>query len=155
MTDSNPRGRHQGGTGQDQASEQAQKAEATLSAWERLRSQYDPDVAELVDDVVARGGLTLRDIEAMELAEHERLDSEIKALSTKDKATTAISSLLSLRLQSRKHLRTLRVLISPVLTPHQGRAAVPAAVAKRHQRVLRDQGDDLVDDGPKAAQLEA
>lgn len=155
MKKSNTRGRHNGGTGQDEASEQAQRAESTASAWDVLRLRYDEPVRALVDEVVARGGLTLRDIEAMELAEHERLESELTRLAGEERTSGAVAALLGIRLQSRKHLRALRVLISPVLTPHQGRAAVPEAVAKRHQRVAGDQGDNLVDDNPKAAQLEA
>lgn len=146
-------GRFQGTRGRDEAVTQAVAAESAVSVWQGLRNRYSEDVRRDVDAMVERGGLTLGDIEALEYAEHQALGAEIDSLRGEERVATAVAGLYSCRQQSRKHLRTLRGLISPIGTPDTGRARVPRSVAERHRKVVVDDGGDNVLDGPP--QLEA
>lgn len=119
-------------------------------AWACVRSAYSDEVRAKVDAIAEAGGLSLHDIELLEFAEHETLAEEIDDLRTQEKATTAISALYSVRLQSRKHLRTLRIAMTPIGTPNDQRHPTSEDEAKRTKALAAikdapepDTGDDL------------
>ena len=120
--------------------------------WSSLRDSYPPDVRRVVDAVAARGGLSLADLELIELAEHERLlrivDEQREAeLADGKSRAVAVSGLMSVRLQSRKHMRVIRQALSPISTPGDTRPMVPKAVADAYALTaadLSDGGDDLL-----------
>lgn len=58
-------------TGRDTADAARETAQSALSGWESVRARYSPAVQARVDEVMARGGLTLADLIAMTLAEYE------------------------------------------------------------------------------------
>lgn len=121
--------------------------------WAHLRPQFSGRVQAIVDAAIAGGGVTLEFIALLELAEHERLIGEVEKLRAKaefgHKVSTAISSLYSLRLQSRRHMRVLRIAMNPIATPNTMKHIQTAAMAsKRLARAKppdpNDTGDDLV-----------
>lgn len=122
-------GKFQNKRGQDQAVAQAVAAESTPRTWESARERYSPDVQARVDEMRAKGGLSLADIEAMEYAEHEAMGALIADPGMKD---TARAALYSVRLQARKHLRMINGLRNPVGTPDDGKATVPARLAGKY-----------------------
>ncbi len=157
------KGRHTASStrGRDDARELSDnEAAAPSSIWAHVRAMYPPRVQEFVDEVVAQGGLSLADIEALECAEHERLlgifaqlqkqDADARAINPDARGHwTALTSLMHLRIQSRKHLRTLRLCMSPIATPNETHPDFPAGVAARLERQIvdgdmNDLGDDLL-----------
>lgn len=59
-------------TGRDTADLSAENAQGVLVGWQSIAESYPSDVRARVDAVMQRGGLTLSDLTAMTLAEHER-----------------------------------------------------------------------------------
>lgn len=125
-----------------------------VALWEKVKSLYSPRVQAVVDAVAEAGGVSLAFIELLEVAEHERLAADIGQLKAqvKDghKTSTAVSALYSLRLQSRKHMRTLRLAMSPISSPNDMRHPVPSSVAQAiaeidaHEVDPSDTGDELL-----------
>lgn len=58
-------------TGHDTADIAAERADGALVAWESLRGRYSATVRAQVDEVMGHGGVTLADLVAMTLAEHQ------------------------------------------------------------------------------------
>lgn len=142
--------------GQDQAVDMADAAASSSAAWSLVRLRYPKPVRELVDRFAAVGGVSLLDIMLMELAAHEQLAERIKRLERKPKSTTAVAAALHQQGTSRKHLRSLRVLMDPISTPNDGRhpTSEDADSGAERERALQelaetetdpeDVGDDLV-----------
>lgn len=142
--------------GQDEAVALDAKSQGAARVWSRLRSLYPEDVTAIVDDVAQAGGLTLHDLELLEVATHVSLDARIKQAQIDEKGSLE-ASLRHLQGQSRKHLRTLRGMMEPVVNPNKARhrdpesdAAKQSAKAKALADLARadvaddDVGDELV-----------
>lgn len=145
--------------GRDEARELADdEAAAPTSIWTRVREFYPPQVCTFVDAVVEQGGLSLSDIETLECAEHERILGIFAQLQKRDATAlaknenarlhyTASTHLLGLRLQSRKHLRTLRLCMSPISSPNHSHPPLTAAMLARIEgEIIDDDSDDPGDD---------
>lgn len=141
--------------GQDTAVDMADAAASASTAWSVVRLRYPKTVRALVDRLAAVGGVSLLDIMLMELAAHEQLGERIKRLERRPKSTTAVAAALHQQGTSRKHLRSLRVLMDPIGTPNDGRHPTSeGAAAEKQARALQelaetetdpeDVGDDLV-----------
>lgn len=91
--------------------------ESNTGLWDKMRKHFSKAVQARVDLVADAGGLTLHDIELLEFAAHEQAHERIKRLERKAKTATAVMGLEQLRLQCRKHLRTLRIAINPIANP--------------------------------------
>lgn len=133
--------------GKDQAREMDDAEQSASRLWSIIRGRFPKAVRELVDQVADLGGLSLHDIELLELAAHEALEARIQRLSRRKNTASAVTKMLSVQLQSRKHLRTLREALSPIKTPNEAPARVPKAIGDR--LVVRDNdradlGDDIV-----------
>lgn len=122
--------------------------------WTKIRLRFAGPVRELVDIVAELGGLTLHDIELLQVAQLQRLEQRIKRLEKQRQTSTAVSKLESLKLQCLKHLRTIRVVSSPITTPNEGRHVEPEefelrrkAKAKLAEEMQRDTGAPRVDKG--------
>lgn len=122
--------------------------------WGRLRRRFPRAVREVVDVVGELGGLTLHDIELLQVAQWQRLDERIKRLEKQKQTSTAISKLESMKLQCLKHLRTLRLAQSPITTPNEGRHVEPEELELRRQakarlaaRMVADAAKPPVDQG--------
>ena len=59
-------------TGQDDARRAQAAADSVPVAWDTVRELYPPDIAEKVDQLVGVGGVSLRDLSAMTLAQMMR-----------------------------------------------------------------------------------
>lgn len=133
----------------DQARAMEEANAGPPTAWQRVRLRYPDDVREVVDAMVASGGLSLADIEAIEYAEHTMIQRDLE----EDRANgtpnlVARKDMASLALQCRKHLRTIRLAMSPIQTPNTMKHQQPASVAERRARRKApdrtDTGDELV-----------
>jgi hypothetical protein len=125
-------------------------------AWAGVRASYSDEVRAKVDAVAEAGGLSLHDIELLEYAEHEtlaaRIDDLLRAMAEGEKTGTAVTALYSVRLQSRKHLRTLRIAMTPIGTPNDNRHPTSEEQAKKDAALAavaegadpNDTGDELV-----------
>ena len=107
--------------------------QCTSRAWAVIRPYFSARVRARVDKIAEIGGLSLHDIELFELAAYSALDERIKRLERRPKGATALAACLSLQLQSRKHLRTLRLAQSPIGTPNDMRHPEPEAEARRRE----------------------
>lgn len=148
--------------GRDEAREATDaEVSAPTGVWDRIRAFYPPQVQSLVDAVAEAGGLSLADIELLELAEHERIMGMVSAYMRQEQDVTlpdgkvvkgrsraiAVTNLMSLRLQSRKHLRTLRIAMTPIGSANDIHPKLPAALAERlslTEADPHDLGDELV-----------
>ena len=111
----------------------------TGRAWKRLRLRYTKNVRETVDAIERDGGLSFRDLIAIELAELLSLQDNLASLT--DPGDRVIERLESLSLQSRKNLRSLLESVGD----GGGVSAQPVRVPEG-LRVLPqpDDGDDLL-----------
>lgn len=142
--------------GKDDAREMDEEFQCASRLWGRMRRRVPAKVREYVDIVAELGGMSLHDIELLEVTAHRSLEERIKRLEKRPKSTTAIASCLSLQVQSRKHMRTLRLAMSPIGTPNDQRHPEPEQAAKRraaHEKLAAaeanpeaktDLGDELV-----------
>jgi hypothetical protein len=147
-------GRLSNSRAKDEAVEMDAEHQGTSKLWAQVRGKVSPRVREIVDLVAANGGLTLHDIELMEVTAHAQLAERIRRLEKVPKSTTAIASCLQMQGQARKHLRTLRLVMAPIGTPNDQRHVEPEAEAKRRalqaelaasaERAGGDTGDELV-----------
>lgn len=122
------------------------RARPAEDAWRKLRKLYSVEVRERVDEVLATGGVSLELIQALEFAEHERLEDEIEEARDTTYGSPAIARFFALRLQSRKHLRTLRLAMTPLGSPADMAHPTPDIVAAlaADGRDEDDLGDDLL-----------
>lgn len=91
--------------------------QSDTGVWAKVRKNYPAPVRERVDAIADTGGLSLMDIMLLEFASHEHAGERIKRLERRPKTSTAVADLEKLRLQSRKHMRTVRIAISPIVNP--------------------------------------
>jgi hypothetical protein len=103
---------------------------AAAPVWEQLRGLY-PEAARVAGDAAARP-MTGRDLLALELAEHGKLQREQSTATGKE-----IVSLLAARVQSRKNLRVLALLLGenrrdPDLTPPRIDPSMTRDAFRRH-----------------------
>ena len=135
--------------------EAIEEADSSSRIWARLRRLYPAKVRERVDIVAEVGGLSLHDIELLEFAAHESCDERIKRLQRRPQTATAIASLESIKLQSRKHLRNLRLAQNPISDPNNMRHPEPESEQRKAEARFRlagattptrapDIGDELV-----------
>ena len=119
--------------------QQQEIASRTGRAWKRLRFRYTKNVRETVDAIEGDGGLSFRDLIAIELAELLSLQDNLARLS--DPGDRVIERLESLSLQSRKNLRSLLESVGD----GGGMSAQPVRVPEG-LRILPspDDGDDLL-----------
>lgn len=115
------------------AAEMQDDFESASRFWSRVRRRFSAPVREMVDIAAELGGLTLHDIELLQVAQFQRLEERIKKLERKPQTSTAVSKLESLKLQCLKHLRTIRVVSSPVTTPNEGRHPEPEEMELRRR----------------------
>ena len=122
-----------------QKQKQQDIANQTGRAWKRLRLRYTKNVRETVDAIERDGGLSFRDLIAIELAELLSLQDNLASLT--DPGDRVIERLESLSLQSRKNLRSLLESVGD----GGGVSAQPVRVPEG-LRVLPqpDDGDDLL-----------
>ena len=109
---------HTTGGARAESREQVEAADqANTGVWEQVRKHFPKPVRERVDAIAETGGLSLLDIMLLEFAAHEQAGERIKRLERRPQTSTAVADLEKLRLQSRKHMRTVRIAISPVANP--------------------------------------
>ena len=89
----------------DQAALQRAALDGAGRAWGAVRHLYSPTVVGLVDDVAGGGGISLRDLALIELAELFTLKEDYAA--QVDPGERFLERVRSLELQSRKNLRTI------------------------------------------------
>jgi len=111
----------------------------TGRAWGRLRSRYTKRIRETVAAIESDGGISFRDLIALELAELLTIQDALTSLD--NPGDRVIERLESLMLQSRKNLRTL----VESLGDGGGVSAQPVRVPEG-LRILPppDEGDDLL-----------
>lgn len=90
------------------------------------------------------GGVSLSLLEALELAEHERLLDEIEDCRDMPGAGACMARFYHLRLQHRKHMRTLRLAMTPLSSPADMAHPTPAIIAALTAR--DDDGEDFGDE---------
>lgn len=135
------------------AAEMEDDFESASRFWGRLRLRFPKAVREVVDIAAELGGLTLHDIELLQVAQFQRLEERIKKLERKPQTSTAVSKLESLKLQCLKHLRTIRVVSNPITTPNEGRHPEPEEMELRRRAKadlaarMQDVGAPKVDTG--------
>lgn len=115
----------------DDAREMDEEYQCSSSLWPLIRLRVPKALREQVDRVAALGGLSLHDIELMEYLAHEAAAERIKKLAKRRDTSVAISECLRQQVQSRKHLRTLRLAMSPIGTPNDMRHPEPEAEARK------------------------
>lgn len=115
----------------EQAAEMDEGFQSASRLWVRLRRRFPAPVRDFVDIVAELGGLTFHDIELLQVAQMQKLEERIKRLERKQKTSTAVSKLESLKLQCLKHLRTIRVVSQPITTPNEGRHPEPEEIELR------------------------
>lgn len=142
--------------GKEDALAMVEAADSSSRVWGMMRKLFSAQVRERVDLVADVGGLSLHDIELLEFANHENMTERIKRLERKSMTATAISTLESVRLQSRKHLRVLRCAMNPITDPNGQRHPEPDSEARKaaaRERLanapeatttVTDTGDELV-----------
>ena len=118
---------------------QSATVKGTKRAWHRLRGMYSETVRNVVDEIEESGGLSLRDLIALELAEFLSIKSELGEMD--QPGDRLIERMESLMLQSRKNLRSL--------VESQGDSGGVSAQPVRVPEGLRilpspDEGDDLL-----------
>lgn len=120
-----------------EAKEQAAEMEADFQSasrfWTKVRRRFSAKVRDMVDIVAELGGLSLHDIELLQVAQFQRLEERIRVLERKPQTSTAVSKLESLKLQCLKHLRTIRIASSPITTPNEGRHPEPEEIELRRK----------------------
>jgi len=122
-----------------QKQQQQDITKQTGRAWKRLRSRYTKNVRETVDAIERDGGISFRDLIALELA--ELLSIQDALASFDDPGDRVIERLESLMLQSRKNLRSL----VESLGDGGGVSAQPVRVPEGLRILPRpDEGDDLL-----------
>ena len=123
----------------DQKALQDEAAQGSGRAWGRLRLTYSPEVREVVDDVAQGGGLSLRDLILLEMAELLTMRAELQGMT--DPGDRVVERISSLMLQSRKNLRSLVEALGDVGDVDTRPVRVPEGL-----RVLPgpDEGDDLL-----------
>lgn len=116
------------------------RSSGKAAVWETLRAHY-PEEAQAVGDAAAQA-ITIRDLIALELAEHGRLAETERAARAKEGVLLAAA-----RVQSRKalrrlaiHMRDLGINLSPGVLPRppdEHIAGTPAWARRRAQAELR------------------
>jgi hypothetical protein len=115
------------------------KHESVADFWEafteRVRRQATtPEGQAAVDglfELIAKidtSGFTLADVLKLEAWDYMRMDAWIQTFLKQDKASTAVSSLGSLRLQSRKHMRKIVEQLNPSSTLATVEVKLPAGM---------------------------
>ena len=119
---------------------QQDATDGTGRAWSRLRLMYSRKVRNKVDQIETAGGLSLRDLVALELAELLSMKEQLSSID--DPGDRLIERMESLALQSRKNLRSLVEAIGD----GGGLSAQPVRVPEG-LRILPppDCGDNLLD----------
>lgn len=117
----------------EEAAEMGEAFESASRLWPRIRGRFPLAVRRIVDIVAELGGVTLHDVELMQMAQLERLEARIKRLERKPQTSTAVADLESLKLQCLKHLRALRLAQSPITTPNEGRHPEPEEIELRRR----------------------
>jgi hypothetical protein len=117
----------------------------TQSGWSRIRKQMPSKLAEAADFVVEIGGLSLLDIQAMEYADHLFLTNLMNKAIAEERSGAFVERVMSARLQSRKHLRTLAHLMNPSNNVGETHPVVADEIADKYShQVVDDFGDDLI-----------
>jgi len=119
--------------------QQSAGVKGTRRAWHRLRAMYSERVRDVVDEIEEAGGLSLRDLIALELAELLSIKAELGSMV--QPGDRLIERMESLMLQSRKNLRSL--------VEAQGDSGGVSAQPVRVPEGLRilpspDEGDDIL-----------
>lgn len=126
----------------------AEAAQKSTSGFERLRGLFRPEVADVAEKVIASGGLSLVEIQAIEFAEMMEVDKvqegAIEAMAMGEKTSTLVAQLANVKLQSRKHLRAIAELLNPGVNPNKERPELPPELEVYNAADAGDYGDDLV-----------
>lgn len=116
--------------GNDRERAQEAKAAQTSAApevWDSVRSKYPPSVVEMADGLTDKA-LSFLDVMRLELLDYFRMDMLIAKYLAEPKGSTAVATLTSARLQSRKHLRHLVAAMGPSLSLNDLPVRLPEGV---------------------------
>jgi hypothetical protein len=129
---------HTTGGARAESREQVEAADQTnTGVWDQVRKHFPKPVRDRVDAIADTGGLSLMDIMLLEFAAHEQAGERIKRLERRPQTSTAVADLEKLRLQSRKHMRTVRIAISPIANPDGNKH--PDAETEMRKRKAKEQ----------------
>jgi hypothetical protein len=133
----------------DVAAAIAEQQQTTKAAWDTVRQSIPSTYAEAADAVIESGGLSLLEIQALEYADHlyltELLQLQIIELDAGARVTALVSALASVRLQSRKHMRSIAIAMNPGNNENGIHPELPPEVAEAYNAAMAD-GDDFGDD---------
>lgn len=132
----------------DVAQDVQRQARESTSGFARLRDLFLPGFADIAQRVIDGGGLSLAEVQAIEFAELIRLTEieamAIEALANGDRSGTLLGRIVSVKLQSRKHLRAIAETLNPGQDPNDATPELPAEMAGYNVADPLDYGDDLV-----------
>lgn len=128
---------------QMQRNEQAKSASLTADeAWAKIRANFDDETVGVVDALIEKG-FGLPDLLRLELYEHQRIDKAIRHFLKQPQSSTLVHSLASVKLQCRKHLRSIMLAMGPAL--RVGDMPVVLAAGMTERELLSDaDGDDNI-----------
>lgn len=97
-------------------------------------------------DGIADRTLTLADVQRLELLDYFRLDMLIAKYLAEPKSGTAVTALQSVRLQSRKHMRTIVLALGPVAGVGDQPIVLPEGMSEDEiiNRVKARQVDEII-----------
>lgn len=121
---------------------QAQSIQSLDQAWQAIKAEYDPDVVSIVDGALDHG-FSYQDLLKLELLEHFRLDKVIRHFLKRPGSSTLVQSLASIKLQCRKHMRSILASMGPGLTQSDMPVVVPEGMDPAAFETLRA---ELADD---------
>jgi len=141
--------------GHEVAQQVADDVDSRPNSWPSLKESLGEFMTDrelrAAERVVARGGLTLLDLQGIEFAEFMWLSHAQKAamdaVERGEKATTMVGVLAGVRLQSRKNMRSLAIAMNPNQDENTVHPTVPAEVASVYNAEVYgavDLGDELL-----------
>jgi hypothetical protein len=149
------RGKRTPGPVHDLAVELESRGQARANAWEVIAAQLAEFVEQsdilAASSILERGGVTLLDLQGIEFAEFmwlARLQrSAVEAMEAGGRTGNLVGTLASVRLASRKNMRTLAALMNPTHDESSTHPTVPAEIASLYNAEAYgadDLGDELL-----------
>jgi hypothetical protein len=127
------------------AAAQNQRVTSLDQAWDLIKADYDPDIVALVDGAMDHG-FSYQDLLKLEMLEHMRLDKAIRHFLRQPKTSTLVQSLASVKLQCRKHIRTILASLGPGLNLGDHPVRVPEGMDPARLDAIRREILELGDD---------
>lgn len=138
-------GRIKGPSDEDREVASGAPPDTASKLWARARLGYTREVRELVDGMVADGGMSFVDVLSLHLADYTKLRAKVKRLERQPRTHSVQAELESASLQHLKGMRSVLVAMNPTGSPNERRHPVPAekvtATLERLDRAITPAAD--------------